>query len=158
MPPNNTVTVDAQVLRLMSRFHQLRHPDEVPVKPPRPEKVKQPVSQLALKRAKANQFVNEDIAELVELVQRKTPGHVAQWLRNRLNQHLDEELEVLATHVLAEMELPTDFPEVRGPLLRGNYDEGLRQLTSRLRRRFAKLLRDHQRGEDDEFYDACTVE
>lgn len=102
--------------------------------------------------------VDEATAELIRLAQTRSAYNVSQWLRRKLNQFLDEELEVLASHVLSDMELPYDFPEVKGPILRGEYDKGLAQLTSRLRRRFAKLLRDHQRSEDDDFYDSCVVE
>lgn len=102
--------------------------------------------------------VDEATEELIRLVNTRNAHKVSQWLRRKLNQFLDEELEVLASHVLSEMELPYDFPEVKSPLLRGDYDAGLAQLTSRLRRKFAKLLRDHQRGEDDEFFDNCVVE
>jgi hypothetical protein len=99
----------------------------------------------------------EDVEELVNLVQRK-PWLVQKWLQRRLNKHLDEELEVLASYVLSEMSLRHDYPEVLGPIYRGDYESGLSALVSRLRRQFAKLLRDHQRGEDDDFLDSCIVE
>lgn len=108
-------------------------------------------------RTRSNELVRQEVDELLKLAN-KSPHQVALWLRRKMNQHLDEELEVLATHVLSELELPHDFPEVRGHLFRGNYEMGLDQLVSRLRRKFAKLLRDHQRGEDDDFYDSCIVE
>lgn len=118
----------------------------LPTKPPRKP------------RLRMEEVERSEVEELIHLARTKHSVHVSQWLRRRLNRFLDEELEVLATHVLSELELPHDMAEVRGPLYRGDYDKGLDLLVSRLRRKFAKTLRDHQRGEDDDFYDSCIME
>jgi hypothetical protein len=106
---------------------------------------------------KSHPSEEEDVREFLKLAS-KSYSLAAQWLRRRLNQYLDEELELLATHVLSEMELPHNYPEVLSRLYRGDYEEGLQRLVSRLRRKFAKLLRDHQRSEDDSFHDSCIAE
>lgn len=160
------LSVEERAARITKRMDQLRRERLYGPEPKKEKVVEMPVTRrnetpsprLAARKAANDELVREEVAELIQLVETKSPSQVSQWLRRRLNQYLDEELEVLATHVLAEMDLPHNLPEVRGPLFRGEYERGLDALVSRLRRRFAKLLRDHQRGEDDAFYDSCVVE
>jgi len=96
--------------------------------------------------------------ELYKVAGTREPHVFAQMLRRRMNLFLDEELETLATWVLSEADFDTSIPEVQGPLTRGEPDKALAALISRMRRRFAKALRDHQRSESDDFYDDCIVE
>jgi glycogen debranching enzyme len=46
--------------------------------------------------------------------------------------------------------------EVKTLLSQGRVGDGLRMAMSRMRRRTAKVLRDHQRSEDDAFLDSCV--
>lgn len=103
--------------------------------------------------------VPDEVLSLIRIAQDKEPQHVAQWLRRKLNAHLDEELEVLATHVLSEADFEEvlTLAEVRGPLSRNDTDTAIRAVVSRMKRKFAKLLRDHERSENDDFLDTVQV-
>lgn len=57
---------------------------------------------------------------------------------------LNDELELLATHVLG-LEINSDEPFIQGPLTRGDCRGVVAATVSLCRRRFAKILRDHQR-------------
>lgn len=117
-----------------------------------------PLRPRAARAARAPQPIPDDIAQLMKVAREKEPHLVAQFLRRKLNAHLDDELEVLASHVLSEADFDTRIPEVMGPLNRGDTDGAMLALVSRMRRKFAKMLRDHQRGESDDFFDDCLVE
>lgn len=95
---------------------------------------------------------------LIELAKTRDAHVFAQAFRRRLNQFLDDELETLATWVLSEAQFDVHVPEVMGPLGKGQPEVAMEALVSRMRRRFAKTLRDHQRSETDDFYDDCLVE
>lgn len=103
--------------------------------------------------------VSEDVHELVRLVQQRTPQDVAYWLHRYVSQKVDEELETLATFFLSN-----DFgdiassSEVKALLSRGRYDGAIELALSRMRRRTSKVLRDHQRSEDDAFLDSCVAD
>lgn len=103
--------------------------------------------------------VPEEVTNLIKTATTKEPGVVAQWLRRKLNAHMDEELEVLASHVLSEagFEDVLELPEVRGPMGRGDTETAARAIISRMKRKFAKLLRDHERSENDDFLDEVQV-
>lgn len=102
--------------------------------------------------------VGEDVLNLIRLAQTRDPHVFAQQLSRKMNQFLDDELEALATWVLSADEFATNIPEVVGLLGRGDHEGAMAALSSRMRRRFAKALRDHQRSEADDFYDDCVVE
>lgn len=109
-------------------------------------------------RIRTPEAVSDDVLEFIEVAKKKEPHLVAQALRRKLNESLDEELEVLATHVLSEAVFDIHVPEVLGPMGRGDRDGALHAAVSRMRRKFAKMLRDHQRSESDNFYDECVHE
>ena len=97
--------------------------------------------------------VTEETMSFIKLARTKDPVVVEQNLTRRITDAVDEELESLATHVLSSPDFDDVFqPEVLGPLHRGDGVSALKALSSRLRRRFAKLLRDSQYGEDETFY------
>lgn len=59
---------------------------------------------------------------------------------------MNEELELLATHVLGPgLEIDASAPYIQGPVSRGDCRETVKATVSLCRRRFAKILRDHQR-------------
>lgn len=99
----------------------------------------------------------DDVLQLIKIATTKEAHLVSQWLRRKVNTHLDEELELLASHVLSEAEFDIRVPEVLGPYNRGNLDGALAAAVSRMKRKFAKLLRDHQRSENDDFLDDVQV-
>lgn len=86
----------------------------------------------------------------------KTPYNIERLLQQYGNKLLDEELEVLSTEVLRMDVNVDDFAEVWGPMHRGQPKVAMNALVSRMRRRFSKLLLDHQRGELDLFLDAAV--
>ncbi len=107
------------------------------------------------------QLVAPEVEEFIRLAQEgtKPPYIIGQWMTQWLSRRLDTELELLASTALSmELDDLMRDPAVMGALQRGRYEEGLRQLMSRCRRRFAKLLRDHQRADDDDFLDAAEVD
>jgi len=108
-------------------------------------------------RPPRSEAVPEDIRQLMRLATTKEAHVISQWLRRKMNEHLDEELEVLASHVLSEMDFDPNIPEVMGPMGRGDTRAGLAALISRMKRKVAKLLRDHQRSENDDFLDEVQV-
>lgn len=58
---------------------------------------------------------------------------------------LNEELELLATHTLLEMEIDARVPFIQGAISRGDLNGIVSATVSVCRRKFAKLLRDHER-------------
>lgn len=102
--------------------------------------------------------ISDSVKQLIFLAKERDATVFSNALQNRLNQYLDEELEVLATWVLSVADFDHRVPEVLGPLGRGEHEQAMQALCSRMKRRFAKALRDHQRSEADDFYDSCTVE
>ncbi len=105
-------------------------------------------------------YITAEVQTLIDTVKNKEPHLVAQHLRRQMNSHLDEELEVLATFVLSspDFDAVVDLPEVIGPLGRGQPETAMRALVSRMRRKVAKMLRDHQRGEADDFLDDVAIQ
>lgn len=107
------------------------------------------------------QLVSPEVEEFIALAREgtKPPYIIGHWLSQWLNRRLDAELELLASAALSlEMDDLLQDSAVLAALRRGRYDEGLHQLMSRCRRRFAKLLRDHQRAEDDDSVDAAELD
>ena len=103
--------------------------------------------------------ITAESRQLIELAKSRDPVSFEQALTRHINSILDSELENLATYILSDREFDNvNHPEVRGPMGRGDSVGALMALTSRMRRKFAKALRDHQRGEDDVFTDQCLVE
>lgn len=102
--------------------------------------------------------VGEDVLALITLAQTRDAHTFATQLHLKMGQYLDDELEALATWVLSADDFEVRTPDVMGPLNRGDTEGALKAICSRMRRRFAKALRDHQRSEADEFYDGCMVE
>lgn len=103
--------------------------------------------------------VSEDVLELIRLVQQRTPQDVAYWLYRYVGAKVDDELETLATHFLTEDFLDiAQSAEVQALLSKGRALEAIALAMSRLRRRTSKVLRDHQRSEDDAFLDSCVQE
>lgn len=100
-----------------------------------------------------------ELKHLINVARTKDHSAVAGWLQRKLNMHMDEELEVLATYVLGEAVFDVaSLPEVMGPLGRGDKELAMAMLVSRMRRKFAKLLRDHKRGETDDFLDNVATQ
>lgn len=106
------------------------------------------------------QHVSPEVEEFIRLVKADKPPYlIGQWLSQWLNRKLDSELELLASTTLSmDLDDILKDPAALGCLYRGNYQPGLQHLASRMRRRFAKLLRDHQRSDKDLFIDNCEVE
>ena len=121
------------------------------------------VSKLKLKHplqrpSRRNAQVRPETEELVLLVVQDKPlEQIDTWLFQILAARSDAELELLASHILT-MSLEQDVPEARAAVSRGHLEEAFALLGSRMRRRVAKLLRDHQRSEDDAFLDMCSVD
>ena len=92
--------------------------------------------------------------EVELLVKNGNLGKVDTWLKKHADKQLDAELELLASFILA-----SSFPvpqELRSLAARGgtHLDDAFAELISRMKRRFAKTLRDHQRSDDDDIVDA----
>lgn len=103
--------------------------------------------------------VSEDVHELIRLALHRTPQDVAYWLHRYVSQKVDEELETLATYFLSsDFDDIAGAPEVKALLGRGRYEGAIELAMSRLRRRTSKVLRDHQRSEDDAFLDSCVAD
>lgn len=97
--------------------------------------------------------VTDDTKTLIDMVKTKDEVSVEQHLTRRMNKALNGELELLASHVLCDAQFDdVNLPEVLGPLGRGDGVGALKALCSRMRRRFAKLLRDHQTVDE---YEQC---
>lgn len=127
---------------------------QVNVEPHRKTKLDPPVGG----RRDRTPQVTQEVLDFIEFVRQERPPYViGQWLSQYIARKLDAELELLASHVLL-LEADISDPQIQGPISRGNTREGLQQLQSRMRRKFAKLLRDHQRADDDLFTDQCVVE
>ncbi len=91
------------------------------------------------------------------LAREDRPLQIDAWLQAYVDKRVDAELEFLASHVLS---LDFDVPaEIRGVGSRGGVylDQSFQLLVSRMRRRFSKLLRDHQRRDDDAAVDSTEV-
>lgn len=103
--------------------------------------------------------VPDEVRHIIRIVkERSCPEAVlVEWLGNYVNERLDEELELLATHVLT-VEFEWRVPEVQGAMYRGQPDLAFQHLMSRMRRRFAKILRDHQRSDVDTFLDEAEMD
>ena len=104
------------------------------------------------------QQVSPEVEDLIKMVTSGRPPYIiGQYLSDLFNRKLDAELELLASHAL-QIEMDLKDPAVLTPIHRGQPHEALLQLQSRMRRKFAKMLRDHQRADDDLFTDQCIVE
>jgi hypothetical protein len=103
--------------------------------------------------------VSPAVEVLVDIAQKRTPQDVAYWLYRYVGERLDEELETLATHFLSEgFEDIVQSQEVSSLITRGRPHEAVRVALSRSRRRTSKVLRDHQRSDEDAFLDSCVEE
>ena len=103
--------------------------------------------------------VSQDVTTLIQIARERSPQDVAYWLYRYVGSKVDDELEALATHFLAEDFLDiAQGPEVQALLSKGRSLEAITVAMSRLRRRTSKVLRDHQRSEDDAFLDSCVQE
>ena len=101
--------------------------------------------------------VTDEVNALVKVAKDRPPQDVAYWLYRYTNQKVDDELETLATFFLSEgFEDILAGTEVKALIVRGQFLEAGRVAMSRLRRRTAKTLRDHQRSADDALLDACV--
>lgn len=90
----------------------------------------------------------------LELVQQLECSKAADETRAHMVQlHIDavmnDELELLAEHAL-QMTVEMTEPAVFGPASRGDARTAVEQALSIMRRRLAKLLRDHQRNVEEE--------
>jgi hypothetical protein len=100
---------------------------------------------------------SEAAYELMLLAREDRPMQIDTWLQAHVDKRIDAELEFLASHVLSlDFEVPG---EIRGVGSRGGsyLDDAFQLLISRMRRRFSKLLRDHQRRDDDHLVDSTEV-
>lgn len=91
--------------------------------------------------------VPDEVSHLINVVKAGPPQNVSAWLSNYVEENVSRELELIATHILSTNTLHSDFVEVNAAISRGLVQDGLDLLVSRLRRRMAKILRDHQRVE-----------
>ena len=73
----------------------------------------------------------------------------ASMLQKHFDRLLNEELNFLVTEAAMVNIEPENEPKVWGPVTRGNSAEAVKQTCGLMRRRFAALLLNHQREEDE---------
>ena len=110
-----------------------------------------PIDPVKLSRHFHDRDVTLDTLNLLKRLKSETTNDYekAAVLQRYVDRLLNEELELLATSMMDIPCEPDEETRLAGPVLRGNWRQVALEVASFMRRRAAKILRDHQREEEE---------